>query len=52
MQNCPHCSTRMEDYASVCPGCEAERETIPVPGEPSALLNLLNILPKFSLFQF
>ena len=24
MQNCPHCSTRMEDYAIVCPGCEAK----------------------------
>ena len=22
---CPHCSTYMEDYATVCPGCGADR---------------------------
>ena len=25
MQNCPHCSTGMEDYATICPGCGAEK---------------------------
>ena len=25
MQNCPYCSTSMEDYATVCPGCGAEK---------------------------
>ena len=27
MQNCPHCSTSMENYATVCPGCGAEKRT-------------------------
>ena len=29
MQDCPYCSTSMEDYATVCPGCGAIRgETV------------------------
>ena len=27
MQNCPHCSTSMEIYATVCPGCGSEKRT-------------------------
>ena len=41
MQNCPHCSTSREDYATVCPGCEAERESIPVPGEPFSFVKFI-----------
>ena len=41
MQNCPHCSTLMEDYATVCPGCQAERETIHVPGEPFTFVTFI-----------
>ena len=41
MQNCPHCSTLMEDYATVCPGCQAERESIAVPGEPFSFIKFI-----------
>ena len=27
MQNCPHCSTAMESYATICPGCGAKKNT-------------------------
>ena len=51
MQNCPHCSTRMEDYAIVCPGCEA-KESIPLPGEPFSFVKFSKYFACFSLFQF
>ena len=41
MQNCPHCSTKMENYANVCPGCKAERESLSVPGKPFSLVKFI-----------
>ena len=45
MQNCPHCSTAMESYATICPGCGAKKNT-----EYSYYFNWLT--NKFSLSRY
>jgi hypothetical protein len=52
MVSCPHCSTYMEDYATVCPGCGAEKILVAEEGKFSIVAGLVLGLTMLALLTF